>query len=83
MVENESEKQQQQETVQVNNDYATHATESQRTTIRYFWDGGISANTPLREAIISHRQYWANVKRADYIPGLQIAIVNLHSHKQE
>ena len=25
--------------------------------VRYFWDGGIIANTPLREAVIEHRRY--------------------------
>jgi hypothetical protein len=56
---------------------------SRKDNIRYFWDGGISANTPLREAILSHRRYWAYVRNGDNIPGLRIAIVNLHPHKQE
>jgi len=47
------------------------------------WDGGISANTPLREAVISHRRYWANIRKVDHIPGLKIAIVNLPPGKQE
>jgi NTE family protein len=54
-----------------------------RTNIRYFWDWGISANTTLREAVLSHRRYWTNVRTVDHIPGLKIAILNLHPHKQE
>lgn len=29
---------------------------------RYFWDGGIASNTPLRELIQSHKDYWLDVK---------------------
>jgi NTE family protein len=47
------------------------------------WDGGISANTPLREAVISHRRYWANIRKVDHVSGLKIAVVNLPPGKQE
>jgi NTE family protein len=47
------------------------------------WDGGISANTPLREAIISHRRYWANIRKVDHVSGLKIAVVNLPPGKLE
>lgn len=82
IVENESDIQQELlRKGDVNTNHANH--ESRSTNIRYFWDGGISANTPLREAVISHRRYWANVRKVDHIPGLKIAIVNLHPGKQE
>lgn len=28
---------------------------------RKFWDGGILSNTPLREVLHMHRQYWLNI----------------------
>lgn len=82
--ENESGKEQLQDSGRINKNYSNDMVEgSRKENIRYFWDGGISANTPLREAILSHRRYWAYVRNADNIPGLRIAIVNLHPHKQE
>ena len=33
--------------------------------VRYFWDGGIIANTPLREAIMEHRRYWHFVRKSE------------------
>ena len=29
---------------------------------RCFWDGGIASNTPLRELIQAHKDYWQDVK---------------------
>src|SRR5215469_18947232 len=29
---------------------------------RYFWDGGLASNTPLRELIQAHQDYWLNVQ---------------------
>ena len=29
---------------------------------RCFWDGGIASNTPLRELIQAHKDYWLDVK---------------------
>ena len=28
-----------------------------------FWDGGFRSNTPLREVLQSHRDYWLNIAR--------------------
>ena len=28
------------------------------TSLRSFWDGGLLANTPLRQTIIAYRDYW-------------------------
>ena len=27
-------------------------------SLRFFWDGGLLANTPLRQTILAHRHYW-------------------------
>ena len=46
---------------------------------RYFWDGGLLANTPLVELIILHRQYWWRVKGLkEAVPKLGILMINLH-----
>jgi predicted acylesterase/phospholipase RssA len=50
--------------------------------VRYFWDGGIIANTPLREAIMEHRKYWHYVRKSE-VPLLRACIVNVHPIKQE
>ena len=28
------------------------------SSLRSFWDGGLLANTPLRQTILAHRDYW-------------------------
>ncbi|MGA6989850.1 MAG: patatin-like phospholipase family protein, partial [Nitrososphaeraceae archaeon] len=50
--------------------------------VRYFWDGGIIANTPLREAVIEHRRYWDSVRKSE-VPPLRVFIVNVHPIKQD
>jgi NTE family protein len=50
---------------------------------RYFWDGGLLSNTPLREVINAHQDYWVNVKGAkNSVPNLEVYIINLHPAKQ-
>jgi NTE family protein len=47
---------------------------------RYFWDGAYLSNTPLREMIQAHRDYWyeeGNEERK-YVPHLEVYIVNLY-----
>ena len=44
---------------------------------RNFWDGGILNNTPFRELIQSHQDYWKNVEGRDKIPDLEVYIVNV------
>jgi NTE family protein len=52
--------------------------------LRSFWDGGLLANTPLRETVIAHRNYWYRVRKLeDNIPRLKFGIINLHPAKQE
>ena len=54
-------------------------TGSGSTSIRYFWDGGLLANTPLRQTILAHIDYWRRVRKLEYgIPRLGYGIINLH-----
>ncbi|MGB8034991.1 MAG: patatin-like phospholipase family protein [Nitrososphaeraceae archaeon] len=54
------------------------------TNLRFFWDGGLLANTPLRQTVLSHRDYWVKVRKSeDNIPRLKFGIINLHPAKQE
>ena len=42
------------------------------------------ANTPLRQTILAHRDYWHQVRKAkDNIPKLRYVIINLHPDRQE
>ena len=50
----------------------------------YFWDGGLFTNTPLRQTVIAHRDYWYMVRKMDdNLPALTVGIINLHPLKQE
>ena len=42
-----------------------------------FWDGGILSNTPLKELLSAHRDYWVNVEKKK-VPDLEIYVVNVH-----
>jgi len=54
------------------------------TSFRFFWDGGLLANTPLRQTILAHVHYWRRVRKAEEnIPRLRFGIINLHPVKQE
>jgi NTE family protein len=46
-----------------------------------FWDGGIMSNTPLRELIQAHQDYWTKVEKKDTVPSLEVYIVDLHPSK--
>jgi NTE family protein len=49
-----------------------------------FWDGGILNNTPLRELIQSHQDYWKNVEnRSRDIPNLEVYIVDVWPSLQD
>jgi hypothetical protein len=56
---------------------------------RYFWDGGLLSNTPLREVLEAHRNYWFKEKKYGAInskysvPDLEIYVVDLHPTKQD
>ena len=46
-----------------------------------FWDAGILSNTPLRELIQAHRDYWYKDKDKE-VPDLQVYIVNIWPVKE-
>src|SRR5215469_14291571 len=55
-----------------------------RNEVRFFWDGGLLANTPLRQTILAHRYYWQRVRKVKGdSPRLRFGIINLHPLKQE
>jgi NTE family protein len=57
---------------------------SSSSGVRFFWDGGLLANTPLRQTYIAHRQYWLRVRKTeDNMPRLKFGIINLHPAKQK
>ena len=54
------------------------------SNLRSFWDGGLLANTPLRQTIVAHRDYWHQVRKLkDNIPKLRYVIINLHPARQD
>jgi len=50
---------------------------------RGFWDGGILSNTPLRELIQRHRDYWHKDLREQKVPDLELYIVNVWPSKKQ
>jgi NTE family protein len=52
---------------------------------RKFCDGGILSNTPFRELLQAHRDYWKGVvgEDKDEIPDLDVYIINVHPSKQD
>jgi NTE family protein len=74
--------------VPVNYDYTklrvedTNVRHGTTKKVRYLWDGGIIANTPLREVVIEHRRYWDSVRKSE-VPPLRAFIVNVHPIKQD
>lgn len=42
-----------------------------------FWDGGFRSNTPLREVIQAHRDYWYKKRGEEEVPDLEIYIADL------
>jgi NTE family protein len=49
---------------------------------RQFWDGGILSNTPLRELLQAHRDYWKNVRR-ERTPDLDVYVINVWPGREE
>ena len=54
---------------------------SKDKNIRYFWDGGLLSNTPLRELLEAHQQYWNEVQDKHKIPDLEVYVVNVNPSK--
>ena len=44
---------------------------------RKFWDGGLLSNTPLRELLQAHRDYWHKDRNAEKVPDLDVYIVDV------
>jgi len=44
---------------------------------RRFWDGGILSNTPLRELIQVHQDYWKEVEDAENVPDLEVYVIDV------
>jgi len=70
--------------VPVNYDYTNPETstigEMNLEGYRRFWDGGILSNTPLRELIQAHQDYWLsanNTSNTTTMPSLEIYIVDV------
>jgi NTE family protein len=64
-----------------------HIEDTNTGTLRQLWDGGYLSNTPLRELLTAHRNYWIEYLRNDQrsgdesitqTPELEVYIVNLH-----
>ncbi len=67
------------------NDNSNNSSKSGVTTdkqVRYFWDGGLLSNTPLRETVIEHRRYWHFIRKCE-VPPLRVTIINLHPIRQD
>jgi predicted acylesterase/phospholipase RssA len=64
--------------------YGSSPISNSDVNLRFFWDGGLLANTPLRQTVIAHRNYWFRVRKMENnLPSLTVAIINLHPLKQE
>lgn len=50
---------------------------------RVFWDGSFLSNTPLRELVQQHREYWKNTIKSEQIPDLEVFIVGLWPRRLE
>jgi NTE family protein len=68
--------------VPVHYDYALVPTDSSKPSkdSKAFWDGGILSNTPLRELIQAHEDYWTKVRNSG-IPDLEVYIANIWPSK--
>jgi NTE family protein len=63
-------------TIRSNSDY--------RKEMRYFWDGGLMANTPLSQLVLLHRRYWYLQRGLkDKVPALGVCVINVHPSRQE
>src|ERR671919_287338 len=64
-----------------------HIEDTNTGTMRQLWDGGYLSNTPLRELLTAHKNYWIEYLRNDQrsgdklitqTPELEVYIVHLH-----
>jgi NTE family protein len=61
----------------------TSGNKDSQNNMPYFWDGGLLSNTPLKELLQAHREYWEEVRNTDEIPDLEVYIVNVHPSKMD
>jgi NTE family protein len=66
-----------------NNRPSSSSSTDGNSSLRSFWDGGLLANTPLRQTVLAHREYWHKVRKEENIPRLRYGIINLHPAKQD
>jgi len=67
-----------------NHEPSSSCSNDNSSSLHFFWDGGLLANTPLRQTYLAHRHYWHRVRKLeDDLPRLKCAIINLHPLKQE
>ncbi|MDN5846790.1 MAG: patatin-like phospholipase family protein, partial [Candidatus Nitrosocosmicus sp.] len=69
--------------VQKNQDENCRTDISDKNIMQYFWDGGLLSNTPLRELLQAHQEYWEKVENADKIPDLDVYIINVHPSRMD
>jgi NTE family protein len=70
-------------TVFENNDIKNSINTNNHKTTRYFWDGGLLSNTPLRELIHEHREYWLKTQKKEFVPDLDLYIVDVHPSRND
>jgi NTE family protein len=60
--------------------FRAYSERERRHVDRYFWDGAYLSNTPLRELLQAHRDYWYEEGNDEkkHVPHLEIYIVNLY-----
>jgi NTE family protein len=64
------------------NEKGAHKENGLQLKDRYFWDGGIIANTPLRDTVLEHKRFWHYVRKSK-VPLLRAFIVNVHPIRQD
>ena len=62
---------------QVELDSVMNEVRTKKEAQRYFWDGAYLSNTPLRELLGAHKDYWYNQKQSAVVPNLEIYVINL------
>jgi len=70
--------------VQTSNSHNNNTIKYKKTQ-RCFWDGGLLSNTPLRELLESHRNYWLSVRKVgeEEVPDLKVYIADVWPSREE
>ncbi len=64
-----------------NQDGGCQTDTNDKKNTRYFWDGGLLSNTPLRELLQAHQEYWQD--KENKVPDMDVYIVNVHPPKMD